>query len=201
MTNLWLVVLLGLLGSFGHCVGMCGPLTAAFALSQQASQPSWQQRFVFHGLLNLGRIVSYALVGAGIGALSSVLVAGGQLAGIGSGLRQGLSIATGLLLIWMGLTQINPKLLPGIPFLHPILKGGLHERLSAGMMKLSSYAHWWTPALLGMTWGLDSLWFFVYGTGESGRNGQSAGMGLSPCWHLVWGRCRPCWVLGFQPRC
>ena len=152
MTDLLLVMLLGLLGSFGHCVGMCGPLTAAFALSQQSS--SWQQRVLFHGLLNLGRIVSYALVGAGIGAIGSVLVAGGQLAGIDSGLRQGLSIVTGLVLIWMGLTQINPKLLPGIPLLHPILQGRFHERLSGGMMQLSSHAHWWTPALLGMTWGL-----------------------------------------------
>jgi uncharacterized protein len=172
MADLLLVMLLGLLGSFGHCVGMCGPLTAAFALSQQASQPSWQQRFAFHGLLNLGRIVSYALVGAGIGALGSVLVAGGQLAGIGSGLRQGLSIATGLLLIWMGLTQINPKLLPGIPLLHPLLQGGFHERLSAGMMKLSSHAYWWTPAFLGMTWGLIPCGFLYTAQVKAAETGN-----------------------------
>ncbi|PSB27365.1 sulfite exporter TauE/SafE family protein [Stenomitos frigidus] len=172
MADLLLVMLLGLLGSFGHCVGMCGPLTAAFALSQQASQPSWQQRLAFHGLLNLGRIVSYALVGAGIGALGSVLVAGGQLAGIGSGLRQGLSIATGLLLIWMGLTQINPKLLPGIPLLHPILQGGFHEGLSAGMMKLSNDARWWTPALLGMTWGLIPCGFLYTAQVKAAETGN-----------------------------
>jgi len=174
MTDLLLVMLLGLLGSFGHCVGMCGPLTAAFALSQQSSQqsPTWQHRLAFHGLLNLGRIISYALVGAGIGALGSVLVAGGQLAGIGSGLRQGLSIATGLLLIWMGLTQINPKLLPGIPLLHPILQGRFHERLSAGMMKLSSHAHWWTPALLGMTWGLIPCGFLYTAQVKAAETGS-----------------------------
>ncbi|MBW4472275.1 MAG: sulfite exporter TauE/SafE family protein [Stenomitos rutilans HA7619-LM2] len=175
MTDWLLVMLLGLLGSFGHCVGMCGPLTAAFALSQSGSQqaPTWQQRLWFHGLLNLGRITSYALVGAGIGALGSVLVAGGQLAGVGSGLRQGLSIATGLLLIWMGLTQINPKLLPGIPLLHPILKGGLHERLSAGMMKLSSHMHWWTPALLGMTWGLIPCGFLYTAQVKAAETGNA----------------------------
>ncbi len=174
MTDLLLVMLLGLLGSFGHCVGMCGPLTAAFALSQQSSQqsPTWKQRLAFHGLLNLGRITSYALVGAGIGALGSVLVAGGQLAGIGSGLRQGLSIATGLLLIWLGLTQINPKLLPSIPLLHPILQGRFHERLSAGMMKLSSHAHWWTPALLGMTWGLIPCGFLYTAQVKAAETGN-----------------------------
>lgn len=175
MTELLLVMLLGLLGSFGHCVGMCGPLTAAFALSQQSptqQSPTWQQRLVFHGLLNLGRITSYALVGAGIGALGSVLVAGGQLAGIGSGLRQGLSIATGLLLIWMGLTQINPKLLPGIPLLHPILQGRFHDRLSAGMMKLANGARWWTPALLGMTWGLIPCGFLYTAQVKAAETGD-----------------------------
>ncbi|HEY9908043.1 MAG TPA: sulfite exporter TauE/SafE family protein, partial [Thermosynechococcaceae cyanobacterium] len=34
MLDLLLVFTLGFLGSFGHCAGMCGPLTAAFALSQ-----------------------------------------------------------------------------------------------------------------------------------------------------------------------
>ncbi|XGW00569.1 MAG: sulfite exporter TauE/SafE family protein [Leptolyngbya sp. BL-A-14] len=179
MTDWLLVMLLGLLGSFGHCVGMCGPLTAAFALSQSGSQqsptqqsPTWQQRLVFHGLLNLGRITSYALVGAGIGALGSVLVAGGQLAGIGSGLRQGLSIATGLLLIWMGLTQINPNLLPNIPLLHPMLQGRFHERLSAGMMKLANGARWWTPALLGMTWGLIPCGFLYTAQVKAAETGD-----------------------------
>ncbi|XHX76282.1 MAG: sulfite exporter TauE/SafE family protein [Stenomitos frigidus ULC029] len=173
MVELGLVLLLGLLGSFGHCVGMCGPLTAAFALSQASQQSStWQQRLVFHGLLNLGRIASYALVGASIGALGSVLVASGQLAGIGSGLRQGLSIATGLLLIWMGFTQINPKLLPSIPLLHPILQGRFHERLSAGMMKLSNRAHWWTPALLGMTWGLIPCGFLYTAQVKAAETGN-----------------------------
>ncbi|WP_425469055.1 sulfite exporter TauE/SafE family protein, partial [Pediococcus acidilactici] len=86
---------LGFLGSFGHCVSMCGPLTVAFSLSNRQSTPNWQQQLFFHGLLNLGRVVSYALVGAGIGALGSVLIASGQMAGIGSGLRQCLTIFTG----------------------------------------------------------------------------------------------------------
>jgi sulfite exporter TauE/SafE len=58
------------------------------------------------------------------------------------------------MLIWFGLGQIKPDFLPHIPLLHPILKGNLHNRLSAVMMKLSAQTQWWTPALLGMTWGL-----------------------------------------------
>jgi sulfite exporter TauE/SafE len=154
MLDLSLIILLGFLGSFGHCFGMCGPLTVAFSLSKQQENPSWQQQLKFHTLLNLGRMLSYTLVGAGIGSLGSVLVEGGQLAGIGSDLRHWIAIITGTMLIWFGLGQIKPGFLPHIPFLHPILKGNLHNRLSAGMIKLSSQTQWWTPALLGMTWGL-----------------------------------------------
>jgi sulfite exporter TauE/SafE len=154
MLDLSLIILLGFLGSFGHCFGMCGPLTVAFSLSKQQENPSWQQQLKFHTLLNLGRMLSYALVGAGIGAIGSVLVEGGQLAGIGSNLRHWIAIITGTMLIWFGLGQIKPGFLPHIPLLHPILKGNLHNRLSAGMIKLSSQTQWWTPVLLGMTWGL-----------------------------------------------
>ncbi|MEM9244991.1 MAG: sulfite exporter TauE/SafE family protein, partial [Cyanobacteria bacterium P01_F01_bin.153] len=78
------MVALGFVGSFGHCVGMCGPLAVAFSLSNSASKPkaeskaepnsnaskplaqadTWRSQLQFHGLLNLGRLVSYSLVGA-----------------------------------------------------------------------------------------------------------------------------------------
>jgi hypothetical protein len=125
----------------------------AFSLSQKQDNPKGLH-LRFHILLNLGRIVSYALVGAGIGTLGSVLLAGGQLAGIGSGLRQGMAIITGMMLIWFGLVQIKPTLLPRLPVLHPLTQGSWHQRLSAAMTKLSATPHWWTPALLGAVWGL-----------------------------------------------
>ena len=153
LLDLFLIMTLGFLGSFGHCVGMCGPLTVAFSLSQKQDNPKGLL-LRFHILLNLGRIVSYALVGSGIGALGSVLLAGGQLAGIGSGLRQGMAIFTGMMLIWFGLVQIKPNFLPRLPLLHPLTQASWHQRLSAAMTKLSATPHWWTPALLGGVWGL-----------------------------------------------
>lgn len=161
MLDLFLIMTLGFLGSFGHCVGMCGPLTVAFSLSHQQKTPKWQQQLYFHTLLNLGRIVSYALVGAGIGALGSVLLASGQMAGIGSDLRRWMAIFTGVLLVWFGLRQIKPDFLPRLPVLHPLIQGSWHNRLSAGMMKLSLQSRWWTPASLGLIWGLIPCGFYM----------------------------------------
>jgi uncharacterized protein len=153
--DLLLLMALGFLGSFGHCVGMCGPLAVALSLStDKTEEKRWGRSLLFHGLLNLGRIVSYTLVGAGIGAVGSVLVAGGQLAGIDSTLRQGMTLLTGSLLIWMGLRQVAPALLPKIPLLHPMLQGGLHRWLNAILMRVSTTASPFVPLLLGLTWGL-----------------------------------------------
>ncbi len=155
MLDLFLIMMLGFLGSFGHCVGMCGPITVAFSLTSRRSEsPRWQQQLLFHGLLNLGRLLSYTLVGAGIGAVGSVLIASGQLAGVGSSLRQGLAVVTGILLIWFGLVQINPGALPRLPLLNPFAVNHLHNRLNSAMSRLSMRSDWWTPALLGGVWGL-----------------------------------------------
>lgn len=153
MLDLLLILVIGFFGSFGHCVGMCGPLATAFSLSHQ-NPPKWQQQLSFHILLNLGRLVSYALVGAAIGSLGSILIAGGQMAGSGSVLRRGIAISTGIMLIWFGIVQIQPKFLPRMLFLHPLTQGKLHNRLSTAMVKLSIHKRWWTPAGLGIVWGL-----------------------------------------------
>jgi uncharacterized protein len=153
--DLLLIMALGFLGSFGHCVGMCGPLAVALSLSaDKAKEKHLGRSLLFHALLNLGRITSYTLVGAAIGAVGSLLVAGGQLAGIDSTLRQGMTLLTGSILIWMGLVQVAPALLPKIPLLHPMHQGGLHRWLNAIVRRASVISSPFTPLLLGLTWGL-----------------------------------------------
>ncbi|MFM6402888.1 sulfite exporter TauE/SafE family protein, partial [Planktothrix sp.] len=127
--DLLLIGVLGFLGSFGHCLGMCGPLTVAFSFSDE-SLSSRKIPFQFYLLLNLGRILSYALVGAMIGGVGSVLIASGQMAGIGSFFRQGIAILTGILLIILGLAQINPTVFHRFPIIHPLSPQNLHDRLS-----------------------------------------------------------------------
>ncbi|MBD0312588.1 MAG: sulfite exporter TauE/SafE family protein [Microcoleus sp. T3-bin5] len=148
MLDLLLIAILGFLGSFGHCAGMCGPLTMAFSLSN--SRNDKLAAFRFHLLLNLGRIAAYALVGAAIGGLGSVLIAGGLLAGTGSELRRAIALLTGTMLIWFGVVQIQPNLLPRLPLLHPMS----HDRVGQAMSKLSAQKNRWVPVGLGLLWGL-----------------------------------------------
>ncbi len=79
-------LLLGAAGS-AHCVGMCGPI----ALAVPSPRPTWGSRLSSTLLLNSGRIVTYAFLGAAFGAFGKGL----QLAG----LQQGAAIVAGALLI------------------------------------------------------------------------------------------------------
>jgi uncharacterized protein len=166
MLDLMLIGLLGFLGSFGHCLGMCGPLATALLLSERS-----RSRLGTLLLLNGARLVSYALVGAGIGAIGSVLIAGGQLAGIGSDFRRILAIVTGLLLVFLGLGQVWPRfglwVQRGRSRAMIQLGGGLvNERLHRAMVSLSS------PVALGLLWGLMPCGFLYQAQVKAAETGD-----------------------------
>ena len=86
---LWAGFLFGLLGSF-HCVGMCGAI--ALALPGGVDKNTSPLRYTGGRLLyNLGRVTTYASLGAGAGLLGHGL----RLAGV----QQSLSIASGVLIL------------------------------------------------------------------------------------------------------
>jgi len=117
-------------------------------------------------------MVSYTVVGAALGVLGAILLQSGQLAGVGSDLRRWMAIITGILLIWFGLGQITPNLLPRFPLLHPLISGALHNNLSGEMVKLSLQNRWWTPALLGTTWGLMPCGFLYVAQIKAAETGN-----------------------------
>ena len=55
----------GLLGGFGHCVGMCGPLVAAMSLAGGPADP--RRVLAGHLLYNAGRVTTYGFIGAAMG--------------------------------------------------------------------------------------------------------------------------------------
>lgn len=200
MLDWGLVWALGFLGSFGHCAGMCGPLAVAFALSgvsrpvdrpapadapgsgPSRRSPSWQvwwPALRFHGLLNLGRVISYTIAGGAIGSLGSLLVAGGQLAGIDSPLRQGLSLLTGVMLVWFGLAQARPQWLPRLPLLHPLAQGVQRVRLEQGMVAIAGRSGWWMPLAVGLVWGLIPCGFLYAAQIKAAETGSAIGGSLT----------------------
>ena len=86
----------GLLGSFGHCAAMCGPLVGSFALAAAplGARRSLAGQLAYHA----GRVTTYAAVGAVMGLTGSFVNVAGRLAG----LQQVVAIAAGVLMILLG---------------------------------------------------------------------------------------------------
>lgn len=75
-----LSVLAGLLAAF-HCVGMCGGILGALGLSTPQAVRQHRLRFLGYVLAyNLGRVVSYSLIGLLVGAVGSAMADTVQLA-------------------------------------------------------------------------------------------------------------------------
>jgi sulfite exporter TauE/SafE len=84
----------GLLGGFGHCAGMCGPVVATLSLCLGDNR-----QFRPHLLYNLGRITTYSLAGGAAGLAGSFL-------GIASSLgpfQKAVALGAGLLVVLLGL--------------------------------------------------------------------------------------------------
>ncbi len=86
----------GFTASFGHCIGMCGPIVASLSLSLKD-----RDVLVPHLLYNGGRITTYGLLGGVMGVAGSFTRVTASIAG----LQKGVMIFAGLLIILMGLAM------------------------------------------------------------------------------------------------
>ncbi len=89
-------LLTGLTVGFGHCIGMCGPLVISFSLSRQNGG-----FYLSHLLYQCGRTITYAVLGAVIGATGSFAMVAGRIAS----LQKGILFFAGAVIIAMGLAM------------------------------------------------------------------------------------------------
>ena len=80
----------------GHCVGMCGPIVVSLSLNLKGSN-----LYLPHLLYNLGRVITYTLLGGIMGATGSFSAVASSIAGI----QQGALIFAGILIIIMALAM------------------------------------------------------------------------------------------------
>lgn len=100
---------LGLLGGFGHCVGMCSPFV--LFVSRRYVAPDAGRAAAFRAQLwyTAGRVLTYAILGAIAGALGGVV----QLAGALLGLQRAASVVAGAALVLWALVALS-DLVPGL---------------------------------------------------------------------------------------
>jgi len=72
--NLFSIVSIAILGSFGHCIGMCGGIVIAYSGSKV--EPFWSKakQTLAHILYSLGRTTTYVIIGVLVGFLGGVFM-------------------------------------------------------------------------------------------------------------------------------
>jgi sulfite exporter TauE/SafE len=88
----------GLLGGFGHCIGMCGPLVASYTLHERDRLGRFPA-LLPHLLYNAGRITTYVFIGALMGISGSFVNTAGKL----SGIHNTVGTLAGAFMVVMGL--------------------------------------------------------------------------------------------------
>jgi len=70
--NLLTIVTIAFLGSFGHCIGMCGGIVLAYSTIKIEPASSKVSKTIAHLLYNFGRVLTYTILGALFGAIGGV---------------------------------------------------------------------------------------------------------------------------------
>ena len=128
--------LVGLLAG-AHCLGMCGPLVSTYADRINANSTARRSDTLTlydirqHGLFNLGRAFSYALIGALFGLLGWLAFGSVEaVASAGDVLRGVVGIIVGVAIVLAGLYYLRGR--AGLPHSLPIV-GGTVSLLTASM--------------------------------------------------------------------
>ena len=169
-TEYYLAFTTGLLGGFGHCLGMCGPVVASYTLQSGATHAT----VLTHMLYNAGRITTYSFIGALMGLSGTFLNTAGSLAG----LQNVAAILTGTIMIIMGLNIIG--LLRGTNFIErygSFVLRAVHVVVDTG----SSFRYYPLGLLLGLLPCGLSYSVFI---GAAGTGGLLQGMFFVFCFGL-----------------
>lgn len=136
---MWYVAFtLGLFGSL-HCVGMCGPLAIAFC---GTNHDSASQKLVSGLGYNIGRTITYAMLGLVFGLLGSFFFV--------ADIQKALSIVLGGILVFSFMMSIDiDAQINTIPVIKKV-----YDRLRIALSNLYNHAKKYPPIVLGIANGL-----------------------------------------------
>ena len=145
------IITIAFLGSFGHCIGMCGGIVIAYSSTKVQTQWSKSQQSIAHILYSFGRILTYAILGAVFGYLGGVATFSNTANGI-------LWLVAGTAMLLTGLS-----LLGKIKFLtlieHSFSKSTWYQENFRALLKSQTFFSFF---LLGMLNGLLPCGFVYF---------------------------------------
>lgn len=164
----WILFVTGLVGGAGHCVGMCGPLVAGYAITLRSRTATLPHLF-FH----VGRLTTYGIAGGIVGASGSFV----RVAAWVAPLQSFLLAAIGVLIALMGLSVGG-----WLPWARRIEGSGPFRSAFAGVARRAAESGSPGAAFpLGMATGLlpcGLVYTALLSAARSGMEGDSAAHGF-----------------------
>ena len=137
------IISIAFLGSFGHCVGMCGGIVIAYSSTKIKSDWTKQVQALAHLLYSFGRISTYMILGALFGLVGGVVTFDNITSGI-------FLLITGTMMVLVGLSLMGKiKFLTIIE--HSCSKSPLYQNTFKALLGSQSLFSFY---LLGMLNGL-----------------------------------------------
>lgn len=96
----WAIITIAFVGSFGHCIGMCGGFIIAYSSAKIDDTMTTKMQIIRHGAYNIGRVSSYVIIGMVFGFIGSVIAISMSMHGI-------LFIFAGVIMIITGLGMLG----------------------------------------------------------------------------------------------
>lgn len=150
-----ILLVVGLLTSI-HCIAMCGGISLSQCMAYKHFNGGKYGRLKPSLLYNIGRVISYTLIGGIVGALGSVLSLPGPARGL-------VSILAGIFMVIMGLNMLN--LFPWLKKLNPRMPRLFGNKIYNGRGKYG-------PFYIGLLNGLmpcgplQAMQLYALGTGS-----------------------------------
>lgn len=94
------IITIAVLGSFGHCIGMCGGIVVAYSSTKIDDKWLKTKQAIAHILYSLGRVVTYVVFGVIFGYI-------GSIATISSGALSIMWLVIGIIMIIMGFSLMG----------------------------------------------------------------------------------------------
>ncbi|RXK00944.1 beta-carotene 15,15'-monooxygenase [Arcobacter sp. CECT 8986] len=137
------IITIAFLGSFGHCIGMCGGIVVAYSSTKVKSGWSKQLQALSHVLYSFGRITTYVILGFIFGYVGGVVTFDKTTSGI-------LLLVTGTLMVLVGLSLSGKiKFLTNLE--HSVSKSPIYQKTFRSLISSNSLTSFY---LLGMLNGL-----------------------------------------------
>jgi uncharacterized protein len=151
--NILTIISIAFLGSFGHCIGMCGGIVLAYTTIKIEPKSSKVSQGTAHLLYSLGRVFTYTILGALFGALGGVATFSNTANGT-------LLIVAGIFMVLAGLS-----LLGKIKFLtlieHSFSSSSLYKNAFKGVLNSKSNVSFFVLGMLNGLLPCGFVYFFA----------------------------------------